>query len=181
VSGRLARRYAKALLDLARARGALQDWGEELGRAVAAFDEPRLRPLCLSPALERTTRVKNTKQVVAALGVSSMVGNLIAILAERDRLALLTDVSRWYDVLLDDELGRARVTIRSATPLGPSQRNEIIEVARRLSGRREVLAVTEVDPDLLGGVVLDVGGTVYDGSLKAQLIRLSKEMAAGGA
>lgn len=181
MNGRLARRYAKALLDLARSEGTPHESGDELARAVTAFEEPRLRPLCLSPALERTIRVKNTKQVVAALGLSKIAGNLVAILAERDRLALLPEVARWYETLLDHELGRARVTIRSAVPLAPAQKNDVIEVARRLSGRREVLAMTEVDPELLGGVVLDVGGTVYDGSLKAQLIRLSKEMAEGGA
>jgi len=181
VNGRLARRYAKALLDLARSEGTALESGSELSRVVTAFEEPRLRPLCLSPALERSIRVKNTKQVTAALGLSKMVSNLIALLAERDRLALLPEVSRWYEALLDDELGRVRITIWSATPLGASQKNEIIEVARRLTKRREVLAVAEVDADLLGGVVLDANGTIYDGSLKTQLTRLSKEMAEGGA
>jgi F0F1-type ATP synthase delta subunit len=56
----------------------------------------------------------------------------------------------------------------------------VVELARRLTGRREVLPTTEVDPELLGGVTLDIGGTVYDGSLKTQLARLTKDMAEGG-
>ncbi len=181
MSARLGRRYARALFDLAKADNALEPAGEELGRAVATFDEPRLRPLCLSPALERTARVRNTKEVVAALRLSKTVGNLVSLLAERDRLGLLPDVARWYEAFLDDALGRIRATIRSAAPLGAAERNDVVELTRRLTGRREVLAATEVDPELLGGVVLDVGGTVYDGSLKAQLTRLSKEMAEGSA
>jgi F-type H+-transporting ATPase subunit delta len=180
MSGRLGRRYARALFELAREERNLQGCGEELARAVTAFEEPRLRPVCLSPALPRSTRLRNTQQVIAALGLSKTVGNLIALLAGRDRLALLPDVARWYEVMLDDELGRARVAIRSAAPLGAAQRSEVVELARRLTGRGEVLATTEVEPDLLGGVVLDVGGTVYDGSLRAQLVRLSKEMAERG-
>jgi len=180
VNARLGKRYARALLDLARAEGVLEASAEELGRAVAAFEEPRLRPLCLSPALDTGTRLRNTTRVVAALGLSSTVGNLISLLAERNRLVLLPDVGRWYEALLDEALGRVRVTIRSAAALSPAQRNELLELARQLTGRREVLASTDVDAELLGGVVLDVDGTVYDGSLKAQLARLSKEMAEGG-
>jgi F-type H+-transporting ATPase subunit delta len=71
--------------------------------------------------------------------------------------------------------------MRSAAPLSIAEKNELVELARRLSGRREILTTTEVDPELLGGVVLDLGGTVYDGSVKTQLARLTKEMAEGGA
>ena len=181
MSGRLAKRYARALLDLARRDGTLQPSGEELGRAAAAFAEPRLRPLCLSPAIDARARLRTTQAVIGALGVSKTVGHLISLLAERDRLTLLPDVSRWYEALLDEELGRARVAIRSAAPLTAAEKNELVELARGLTGRREVLASTEVDGELLGGVVLDIGGTIYDGSLKAQLARLSKEMTAGGA
>jgi F-type H+-transporting ATPase subunit delta len=113
--------------------------------------------------------------------VSRTLANLIAMLAERNRLALLPDIVRWYDTYLDAEVGRARITIRSATPLGVSEKNELVELARRLTGRREIVATTEVDADLLAGVVLDVGGTVYDGSVRAQLARLTKDMGEGGA
>lgn len=175
----LGKRYARALFELAREANTLEATGEELGRAVAAFEEPRLRPLCLSPVLDRATRVRNTKEVVTALHVSDIVRNLIALLAERDRLAILPDVARWYDATLDAVLGRVRVAIRSAAPLAAAQKQEVIDLARRLTGAREVLAATDVDAELLGGVVLDAGGTVYDGSLKSQLNRLSKEMAEG--
>ena len=69
--------------------------------------------------------------------------------------------------------------IRSATSLSAAEKNDLVELARHLTGRREVLAATEVDPELLGGVVLDIDGTMYDGSLRAQLARLSKQMAEG--
>jgi len=179
MTGRLAKRYARALFDIAREWNALEAIGEELGRAVAAFEEPRLRPLCLSPVLDRATRVRNTKEVVAALHVCDTVRNVVALLAERDRLGILSEIARWYDALLDGVLGRSRVTIRSAAPLAPAQKQEMVELARRLTGSREVLAVTEVDAELVGGVVLEAGGTVYDGSIRAQLNRLSKEMAEG--
>jgi F-type H+-transporting ATPase subunit delta len=181
VTGRLGRRYARALFDLARADGALPTYGEELGRAAAAFEEPRLRPLLLSPAIDVTTRRATARSVVEALKLSPTVKNFVLLLADRDRIAILSEVARWYDEFLDAEVGRARVTIRTAAPLSATEKAELGELARRVTGRKEVVTTTEVDPDILGGVVLDAGGTIYDGSLKAQLARLSKEMAEGGA
>jgi F-type H+-transporting ATPase subunit delta len=181
VTGSLAKRYARALLDLARDEGTLEATGEELGRVVGGFEEPDLQLLMLSPAIEASVRLRTAKALAAALGVSRTVANLVALLAEHNRLAILPDLARWYEDFLDDELGRARVAIRSAGPLGTAEKNELVELARRLTGRREVLATTEVDPELLGGLVLDLGGTVYDGSVKAQLSRLTKEMAEGEA
>ena len=179
--GSLGKRYARALLELARADGTATAAGEELGRAAAAFAEPRLRPLVLSPAIDAGARLKTVKAVIAALQLSRMVGNLIALLAERDRLVILPEVAEWYEDLLDEELGRARAVVRSAGPLTAAERSALVELARRLTGRREVIVTTAVDPELLGGVVLDVGGTVYDGSIRTQLVRLSKAMAEGGA
>ena len=180
MTSRLGKRYARALLDLARAAGTLEATGEELARAAATFEEPRLRPFLTSPAIDTAIRRTTAKSVITALGVSKVVGNTIALLADRDRLGILPDVARSFDQLLDDELGRARVTIRSATPLNVAEKNDLIAVARRITARQNVLASTEVVPDLLGGVVLDVSGTVYDGSVKAQLARLTKDMAGGG-
>ena len=180
MTGRLAKRYARALLALAREVGALEAMGEELNRAAATFDEPRLGPVVLSPAIDARARLRTATGVADALGLSPMVRNLIGLLAERDRLAILPDLARWFEALLDDELGRVRITIRSATPLSAGERTELVELARRLTGRQEILAATNLDPELLGGVVLDIGGTVYDGSLRTQLARLTKEMAVGG-
>jgi F-type H+-transporting ATPase subunit delta len=181
VNTRLAKRYARALLELARENGTLEASGEELVRAVAAFDEPRLRLLVLSPAIDTDARVQTAKAVVSTLGISRIVANLIALLGERDRLVILPEVARWYESFIDEELGRARITLRSAAPLSIGEKNELVELARHLTGRREIIATTEADAELLAGVVLDIGGTVYDGSVRAQLARLTKEMAEGGA
>lgn len=181
MSGRLAKRYARALLDLAREAGVLEATGEDLARTVAAFEEPRLRPFLLSPAIDRGTRQRTAKSVVAALGVSKIVANTVSLLSDRDRLAVLSDVGRWFDHLLDDHLGRARVTLRSAAPLSVAEKNDLIEVARRITRRQQIMATTEVDESLLGGIVLDVAGTVYDGSVKTQLARLSRDMVGGAA
>ena len=80
-----------------------------------------------------------------------------------------------------DELGSLAGAERRRRADRDAHAPELVELVRRLTGRREVLATTEVDPELLGGVVLDIDGTVYDGSLRAQLVRLGKQMAEGRA
>jgi F-type H+-transporting ATPase subunit delta len=73
------------------------------------------------------------------------------------------------------------VRIRSAAPLGPAEQEELTNLARRLVGGGEVIVSTEVDAELLGGVMVDVGGTVWDGSVRTELESISKEMAGSGA
>jgi F-type H+-transporting ATPase subunit delta len=181
VTGGLARRYARALLDLARESGSLDAAGQELAAAAATFEEPRLRAVVLSPAVDASARRNIVSRVVGGLGPSASVANLVRLLADRDRLSLLSQVAQAYDALVDAEVGRTRVRVRSATTLGPAEKAELADLAKRLVGAGDVVVSTEVDADLLGGVVLDVGGTVWDGSLRTQLARLSKDMAGSGA
>jgi F-type H+-transporting ATPase subunit delta len=180
VTGSLARRYARALFELARESGTVAAAGEELARAASTFAEPTIASVVLNPGIAAAARRAMVGRVVDRLGMSATVGNLIRLLADRDRLRLLPDVVRAYEWFVDRELGRARVAIRSATALSDTQRTELEGLARRLTASREVVASVAVDPDLLGGVVLDVGGTVYDGSVKTQLERLADRMAGTG-
>ncbi len=181
MTGSLARRYARALLELAREADTLDATGQDLAAAAAAFDEPRLRAVVLNPAIAAGARHKVIGGVVGALGLSPVVANLVRLLGDRDRLTILPQVARAYDTLVDAELGRTRVRIRSASPLGAAERTELGALAKRLVGATEVVVTTEVDEELLGGVVLDVGGTVWDGSIRTQLARIGKDMAGSGA
>lgn len=181
MTGGLARRYARALLELARESGALATAGEELAAVAAAFDDPRLRAVVLNPAVDAGARRKVVRGMVGALGVSPWVGNLVRLLADRDRLMLLPQVAQAYDALVDAEVGRTRVRIRAAAPLGAAEKAELADLAKQLVGAQEVLVTTEVDAELIGGVILDTDGTVWDGSVRTQLARMSKEMAGSGA
>ena len=181
MTGGLGRRYAKAVIDLARGRGALASVGEELSRAAATFAQDDLKGLVLNPGIAAAARRNIVGQVVERLGLSPIVGDLIRLLAERDRLAVLPDIARAYERLVDRELGRARVTVRSAAQLEPEQLTALEALAKRLTGASLVVVSTKVDPELIGGVTLAVGGTVYDGSVKTQLERLADKMVRAGA
>ena len=181
MTGSLGRRYARALLSLAREGSEIAPAGEDLARAVETFTQPDLRGLVLNPGIAAVARRAIVGQIVERLGLSAIVGNMIRLLADRDRLDVLPDVARAYATLVDRELGRARVTIRTAIPLSPEQITELETLARRLTRAAHVVVSTQVDPDLIGGVRLDANGTVYDGSVKTQLVRLANRMASAAA
>jgi len=180
VTGSLGRRYARALLGLARESGAVAAAGEELARTTATFADPALAAVVLNPGIAAAMRRAIVGRVVERLGLSPMVGNLVRLLADRDRLSILPDVARAYEAFVDKELGRARVGIRSATALTDAQHTELEALARRLTGSQQVVVSVTVDPELIGGVMLDANGTVYDGSVKTQLARLADRMAGTG-
>src|SRR5437879_11948636 len=101
----------RAVLALAREDWTLEATGEELNRAAATFDEPRLRPLVLSPVIDAAARLRTARGVAEALGLSPAVRNLIGLLAERDRLAPLPELARWSAAPPARDLGRPRVGV----------------------------------------------------------------------
>jgi F-type H+-transporting ATPase subunit delta len=181
VSGGLGRRYARALLGLARETNALASAADELNAVAATLDVPDARRTLLSPIVAAADRRAILDEIVGRLGVSPIVANLVRVLAERGRLRYLPDVARAYEALVDRELGRARVRIRSAAALSAEQRRDVEALARRLTGGKDLIVSTEIDADLIGGVVLDAAGTVYDGSVKTQLERLAKSVTGASA
>ena len=124
MTGGLARRYARALLDLAREAGSLDATGQELLAVAAAFDEPRLRAVVLNPAIESGARHKVVGGVVDAVwGVAA--GRQPGAPAGRPRSAGHPAADRaGYDALVDAEVGRTRVLHPLAAPLAlQSRRN----------------------------------------------------------
>lgn len=176
VPAALPRRYARAVLGLAREERRLGPVGDELERAAEALEEPHVRAVVRNPALGAAGRAALATAVAEALGLSDLVRRTLVFLAARDRLAVLPGLARAYQQLLDQELDRARATITSAVPLRAAQRNELLAVVRRLSGKSDVVATMRVDPELLGGVIVETEGVVYDGSLRTQLERLGRQM-----
>ena len=177
--GSIGRRYARAVLALAREQRRLDETGAELATLSAVFTEPALAAVIANPTLEGRGRRELVERVLEVSGVSTTVANLTRLLAERERLPQLPDIVRAYDALVDLEIGRVRVGIRSASALSADVQQEVAALARRLAGK-EIVVRSEVDAHLLGGLVLDVGGTVYDGSVQTRLAQLSKAMIQGG-
>jgi len=172
ISGSLSRRYARALLDI----GVESKKYEAMGREVRALADtflasPELGAALSNPAFTRDERKKVLQALFQRLATSQIVRNFTLLLLDRDRVAVLPDIARELDAMIDDKAGRVSATVVSATRLTPMQLDSVKKALEKLSGKSVEVQKSE-DPELLGGVVAKVGDVVYDGSLRTQLDRI---------
>lgn len=169
-------RYAKALLSLAREQQAEETIGPELAKVAEVLAEAHIAKLLALPNLSLKTRKEIVDQLMQALSPHPLLGNFLRVLAENDRLKDFPMIERSYQRLLEQLLGRVRARIRSAAPLNDEELNSLVDSFSRLT-KKTVVPLVEVDPELLGGAVVEIEGQVYDASLKTQLQRLGEALA----
>jgi len=112
-----ARRYAKALLDLARQQGVHEIIGIELAQVVEVLADPALAKVLALPNLPSTTRRDIVEQLVRTISPQPLLSNFLRVLAENDRLDAVADIESVYQRLLERVMGRVRAKVRSAAPL----------------------------------------------------------------
>ena len=171
----VARPYAEALLGLARQGNRIADFGAQLDALVRLLHgEAQTRNFLESPALAAGDK---KRALEAALNgqVDDLLVNFVCLLVDHGRVEVLPAIGEAYRALADEALRRVRVRAVTAVPLPDDLRDRLVaQVGEKL--KRECVLETEVQPDLLGGLVLTIGDKVYDGSVRSQLRRLRKEM-----
>ena len=164
-----ATRYARALLDIATHEADAVRAESDLSRFVTLLEQhDPLRRALTSPVVPAAGKRALVRRLVDLLGPGPSVGKLLVLLAERDRLVLLTDLLDVYRERLLDRQRVVRAEVTSAVPLAPDRVEEIRGRLSRATGRTVMLTAT-VDPALVGGLVTRIGNMVYDGSLQTQL------------
>jgi F-type H+-transporting ATPase subunit delta len=171
----VSRRYAKAIFALAEDEQSLEPTAEQLGRLAALVQDPTVGPVLRSPLLSPRRRRDLAQTVAQGLSLSNLLTRFLAVLSDHQRLSELPAIAAYFQRLLDQTLGRVRIAIRSARVLDPAQEQQIAAAFARLTGK-QVMPAAVVDPELLGGVLVEVEGKVYDGSVRTQLERLAKEL-----
>ncbi len=167
----LARRYARALLQAAGGEArALRDELRVFGPLVEGHRE--LRRALFDPALGSETRRRLLAAIAERAGASPLLRRLLDLLAVRDRVSLLPHVIEAYAELANAAHGVVSAEVVSAVPLAEVQRQYL---AAALGGVVELRS--RVDPDLVGGVLVRVGGTTYDGSVRTRLAALRRRLA----
>ena len=168
-----AARYARALFDVSvHDRDLRQVEADLAGFADLIDGHATLRRVLLSPAIPTERKRAVVDALVGRLGdVIPPVAKLLRLLAERDRLGLLSQVLRAYRARLLDHLGIVEAQVTTAQPLTPERAAAIEHSLAQVSGRT-VTMVTDIDPEILGGVVARLGTTVYDGSVASHLERM---------
>ncbi len=171
-----ARRYAKALLSLAQEQEEGETIGSQLGQVAELFTDPELAKILALPALPVSVRQDIAAQLASQGSPHEIVEKFLRVLADNDRLQDIGAINAAYQQLLDKALGRVRAQVRSAFELEEEEKRLIATTFSQLT-HKTVEPSFETDAALLGGVVVEVEGRVYDASLKTQLARLGDQLA----
>ena len=167
--------YARAFADVVL--GAHLDANRALTelRAIASLlnESSELRRVWENPAIPADQKRRVLDAIVARDGISKQVRNLLAVLIDHRRVHFLEPVIRQLEKELDARLGFAEADITSARELGDAEKREFETQVQKLTGMK-VRARYMQDASLLGGAVLHLGSTIYDGSVKGQLERLKE-------
>ncbi|HET7330972.1 F0F1 ATP synthase subunit delta [Dyella sp.] len=169
----LARPYARAAFELARAEGALAAWSQALAFSAQVSADPRVVALSNDPRVQ-------PEQLVAlhlpdASKADGAFGKFLTELAERRRVSLLPDVAALYETYKRESESQLLVKVTSAMALDAAQ-TEQLKASLKRRFKREIELETQVDPSLLAGVVIDTGSEVIDGSARGRLQRLANAL-----
>jgi F-type H+-transporting ATPase subunit delta len=173
----VARRYARALFDLARERNEVDAVGASLAATAELLQDEQIARVLTGP-VARDRKAAWLGDIAERTHAPASFRDFLQLLAERDRLKHLPAIRTVFDALVDEQKGVTRATVKSATPLGDDVVAEISRVFGAIT-KKTVVAKVEVVPDLIAGIIVEVDGRVYDGSLRTQLAKLHRQMAAG--
>ena len=175
MAGAAARRYARAIFELAKEEGQVDAWAARLAalRDVLAPDEARA--ILANPSIPVQRREEAAAALVPA-GTGPEGVNLVRLLVGAGRLADVGRIVEEYERLADEDAGRVRATAITAVPLSQAEADRLTaDLGRRLG--REVRLNARVDPAVVGGLVLRVGDRVMDGSVATRLQQLRRHLA----
>jgi F-type H+-transporting ATPase subunit delta len=170
--------YANALADVALKQSAGPQVTSELHDFATAYAEStELRTALASPAVERDAKHAIIEKVGARIGQGKTVRNFLFIVADHQRMHMLPEMIAAFEEVVQKRQGIAEATISSAVELTAAQKAEFAFTLERLTGKR-VEPSYSLDPSLLGGAVVRIGDTIYDGSLRHRLNAMRERLTA---
>lgn len=172
INNALAKRYAKALVQLGSEGGLIDRFRDELSVVDGIFtSNSDLRAAFANPALTHDQKKSIMKELIAKTACSELVGNFLLLLVDKNRVAFLGQIVQTYEKLADEFTGVIRPVIKTAFALDDSQIVAIQSALEKKTGMKVVPQMV-VDASLMGGVVTQIGDIAYDNSVKTQLKRI---------
>jgi F-type H+-transporting ATPase subunit delta len=170
--------YANALADIALAQGSADAVGKQLADFGAVYQESaELRNFLSSPAVEREEKHAVIEKLIARLGASRILRNFILVIADHRRTHILPEIIAAFQEVVRQRQGVMEAEVSSAVELSDAQKSEFAFTLERLTGKR-VETKFRLQPDLLGGAVVRIGDTIYDGSLRNRLNEMRARLTA---
>jgi len=145
--------------------------------AAAYAESAELRNFLASPAVTRQVKHGVIEKLVARLGASKVVRNFLFVLVDNQRAHFLPEMVGTFEEVLRQRQGLAEAEVTSAVALGEKQKTALLRTLERLTGKK-IQAKYSLEPGLLGGAIVRIGDTIYDGSLRNRLNRLRSQLAA---
>jgi len=168
--------YARALYAAAREENRVEAVREELGDFIEAQRQvPELRDLLRNPQLDQRIKASVLEELLG--GEEELVRNFLLVLAEKNRAGEAEEIVREFERLVAREEGILDVEVTTAVELSDQEARDVVEQIEKASGRK-VEATHNVDPDLIGGIVLQAGSLRLDASVRGRLEKLRQELVA---
>jgi F-type H+-transporting ATPase subunit delta len=168
----VAKRYAKALVALAREQERLAETGEQLKRLAQLIDDTQdLKALLYNPTIARQFKEDLLTDIGQRLRLGALEMNFVRTLLEKGRLPAIPQILALYDELAEEAQNRLCVLVRSAFPLSPALQEEVRQRFAHYTSK-DIVIDQEIDPTLIGGIVAQMGSLVLDGSIRNELARL---------
>lgn len=171
VSGK---RYAQALFELAVEHNQLEQWAEDLRFTDQVLQDEEFLALLQHAEVPLERKISAVDTVLQ--DVSGLVKNLVYLLITRRAVGLVHEVQIGYNQMLDEHRGRQQVEVTSAVPLEDQELERITQFVANLI-QKEVAVSTRVDESILGGIIIQIGDQLLDGSVRASLENLRRELA----
>jgi len=172
----LAERYASALVDVALEKKQADQIKSELSAFAALVRESaELHAFLANPTIARASKHAAIEQIVARMGASRTLRNYLFVIVDQRRAGMLEEIEQAFSRILDARQGITQATVTSAAELTAQERADLAAVLTKLT-QEKVQAQFKTDAELIGGAVVRIGSTIYDGSVRTRLERMRARM-----
>lgn len=170
------RRYARALLALTKQKGQHAQAQEEIGLIATLFKKDQaVREYFSNPLISPEQKKHVVQNSFSNKGLLPEVFNLLQLLVDKNRIGAFEEIAEAYQEQMDLEQGVTRGTVKSARPLSEDAKKTLESRIHDLLKKKIILTYKE-DPNLLGGLVAEVGGWTFDDSIETHLIKMNEEL-----
>ncbi len=169
INRNIARRYAKALFKVAAEENIYREcYGELAAFSDIIKSDGNLLGFLANPIFSLSDKKTVMESLIQKRGISNLSANFLKLLVDKRRIVLLPDIMDCFRDIMDTELGTVRVTVKTAFRLSPELSENLQKGLETLTKGKVKMTVLD-EPELLGGIVVRIGNTYYDGSVRAQL------------
>ena len=172
-----ARRYARAVLEIALEKNELERWRSDLDNMVAAVDEGAFLAVLVSPRIHFDEKSRLLE--ASFPGINPLALNLVKLLVARGGINIIREIAVEYRHMVDEHHGIQTAALVTAVPLDKQDEDRLARELGAMTGKK-VRVTSSVDPSIIGGIIARVGGKLLDGSTRSKLSALKKELVTGG-